>query len=111
MALRPRGVAAFPIPRRLAVIFIEIAVIAGEFLGSLGKSLWVKGRRAVSKKDVSPDFSAILVSPVQKHIIPRRPIMVVIASFAPSKDAAVTSETFPRIADTTKEIITIKPQI
>ena len=38
MALSPRGVAALPIPRRFAVIFIDIADIAGEFFSRRGKS-------------------------------------------------------------------------
>ena len=66
---------------------------------------------AVSKSAVSLDFSAILESPVQKHIIPSRLIIVVTASFAPLMEAAVTAETFPFMADTIKEITIINPQI
>lgn len=70
IASRPNGVAALPSPKRFAVMFIDIAFIADEFLSSLGNSSRSRGDSARLISFVSPDFSAMFIIPLQKVITP-----------------------------------------
>ena len=69
-ASSPNGVAALPSPKRFAVIFIDIAFIAGEPFFSFGKRSRRSGERARLISLVRPDFSAMFIIPLQKVIIP-----------------------------------------
>lgn len=70
IASSPNGVAALPSPKRFAVMFIDIAFIAGESFLSLGKRNRSTGESARLIILVSPDFSAMFIIPLQKVIIP-----------------------------------------
>ena len=71
MASIPSGVAAFPSPKILAVIFSVIAENAAEVLFM---PLKIRQRTGESREEilsVSPDFFAIFIIPPQKAMIPR----------------------------------------
>ncbi len=70
IASSPNGVAALPSPKRFAVMFIDIAFIAGESFLSLGNKSRSTGESARLMILVSPDFSATFIIPLQKVMIP-----------------------------------------
>lgn len=70
IASSPKGVAALPSPNIFAVIFIDIAFLAGEFFFNLGNNNRKIGERIRLIIFVSPDFSAIFITPLQKAITP-----------------------------------------
>lgn len=70
IASRPKGVAALPRPNMFAVIFIDIAFIAGEFFFNLGNNNRKIGDSARLIIFVRPDFSATFIIPLQKAITP-----------------------------------------
>lgn len=98
-AFIPNGVAAFPNPRRLAVTFIDIALSAGDscvfsVYRSLNKILKI-GLKILAKACVSPDVSAIFISPVHNAIIPNNDIIKFTASVAPFRIAFESASTRP----------------
>lgn len=64
IASKPKGVAALPMPKRFADIFMLIRRIASVFLYLLPKSAPVKGDRSFEIKAVAPQESAISIIPV-----------------------------------------------
>ena len=94
MASRPNGVAAFPSPRKFAVIFIAIASLACLSL-SLGKINLSKGEKSLQIKAVRPLFCAIAVRPFQRHMTPANFITNEIASLPPVTTAPDSSLIFP----------------
>lgn len=72
MALSPRGVAALPMPRRLADMFMLILPMTGEFLYFLPKRSEVRGERSLDMSSVAPLRLAISIIPDQKAIIGAR---------------------------------------
>ena len=98
MALRPNGVAALPMPKKLAATFIIIAEKAGCPLGISGNSSRISGERALPIKLTNPDFSAIFISPVHRQIMPHNSIMSMGASSAAAKIASFKAPTSPEMA-------------
>ena len=75
IALIPNGVAAFPSPIILAVIFITIAPKAfSSFAASLNINFKI-GLKIFANLLVNPLFSATFITPHQKHIRPTNPII------------------------------------
>ncbi len=72
IASSPSGVAALPRPSILAVTFIEIAFAVPPFISMRGKTIFSSGDKMRQITEVSPDFSAISISPLHKHIVPAR---------------------------------------
>ncbi len=70
IASSPNGVAALPSPKRLAVIFIDIAATAGESFLSFGNKNRMIGEMARAMSFVSPACSAMFIMPLQKQITP-----------------------------------------
>ena len=69
IASSPKGVAAFPRPRKFAVMFI--AMFSFALLSfSFGKSKLSTGERSLHIKRVNPLFCAIEVKPFQRQITP-----------------------------------------
>ena len=84
IALIPRGVAALDSPNILAVKFITMAPIASS-LWELSLNIFFNiGFNNFATLDVNPLFSAIFITPHQKHIIPTKEI---INFTAPSEDS------------------------
>src|SRR5256714_1823877 len=74
IALIPKGVAAFPSPSMLAAMLRSIAEMAGWPSGTSRKSGRKIGRAARDSFSTRPARSAILRSPSQSAITPRRPM-------------------------------------
>ena len=70
IASSPKGVAALPSPNIIAVIFIDMAFLAGEFFSNFGNNNRKMGDSIRLMIFVSPDFSAIFIIPLQKAITP-----------------------------------------
>ncbi len=68
IASKPKGVAALPIPRIFADIFIVILPFAGDDVILLPKRKRVKGESIRDMMFVIPLLSAISIIPDQKHI-------------------------------------------
>lgn len=88
MAANPRGVAAFPSPRKFAEIFMHIFPFISISFRYSGNSLSMTGEKALAKRFVRPLFSAIFKKPIQAHMLPSRNRESSTASFAPSITAA-----------------------
>lgn len=91
--------AALPIPKKFAVMFIEMYSRAlAEALGNSRRTAGEINRQIAAD---TPLFSAIRIIPVQKHIAPARERSVDTAVDAPSNMAFIVSSTLPvTIADT-----------
>ena len=72
IALRPKGVAAFPSPSKLDAIFIVIAPTAGCPFGIEGKRRQIRGERNLDSLSVRPESFAISIIPSHKLIVPIR---------------------------------------
>ena len=92
IASKPKGVAAFPKPRKFAVIFIAIYFFASVSL-SFGKTSFKNGLSSLQSFSVRPLFSAISQRPFHKQITP--------VSFIPRFTASVP----PSITDDDKLLI------
>ena len=79
IALIPKGVAALSNPSILALKFIIICPLAGCPLGTSGNNLEKNGPTIFDKKRIPPAFSAILIKPINKAIIPIKPMQIVTA--------------------------------
>ena len=106
IASSPSGVAAFPRPKKFAVMFIAIASFA--FLSlSFGKINFNKGDRHLQINTVNPLFCAIAVNPFQRQITPDNLITKEIASVPPVTIASESSVIFPVAIAQNKEKTTI----
>lgn len=83
IASSPNGVAALPIPKRFADMFMLIRCMALVFLYSLPKRRLVTGERMRDIILVTPEASATSIMPDQKHIMGARVIMSSKAFFKP----------------------------
>ena len=92
MARSPRGVAAFPSPKRFAVTFIEIAQKASLFLSKSGKTAPRNGDRSLRTGLVKPDSSAIFAMPLQNASAPVKDRINSTLSDAPSRIPSVRAE-------------------
>lgn len=72
IASSPKGVAALPMPKRFADIFMLMRRIASVFLCFLPKRSVVTGERRRDTTLVMPLASATSIMPDQKHIMGRR---------------------------------------
>lgn len=108
MAAIPKGVAALPKPSRLAVIFMQIALIAGLPFLQDGNKRRVSGSIILARMAVSPPASAIFISPVHAHIIPSIAITSSTAPAAPLITAAESWGTRP-VATAQKMLTRISP--
>ena len=70
IASSPNGVAALPSPKRLAVMFIDMAETAGESFLSFGNKKRMSGEIARAMSLVSPACSAMFIIPLQKQMTP-----------------------------------------
>ena len=70
IALSPRGVAALPIPKKFAVIFIATAPQTSLSFFASGIRKPIRGLNTMAMIFTSPLFSAIFIIPVQKQIFP-----------------------------------------
>ena len=111
MVLSPNGVAALPIPKKLAEIFIAAASIASLLFFSSGKIQKRMGLIFAVMDLIMPAFSAILIMPDQSPIIPIMPIESSTALLAPSVTALLTKPIRPVNAAITTDAIIIKNQI
>lgn len=102
----PIGVAALPIPRMFAVMFIDMYSFA--FSELLGNSRVTIGAIILHIMLDIPLFSAIFIIPVQKHIAPANENIVDTALCAPSKTALSVASIFPVAAAVIRDIIIIK---
>jgi hypothetical protein len=84
MAFIPNGVAALSNPIRLAEKFITICPIEGWFFGTSGKIFEKNGPMILERKRIPPALSAMLIKPINKAIIPIRPIQRFTASLVVS---------------------------
>ncbi len=66
MALIPRGVAAFPRPSILAMMFMVMAPMAELFAGTPGNKNFRTGAIFPEMAFTRPDFSATFISPSQR---------------------------------------------
>lgn len=101
IASKPNGVAALPIPKRFADIFILIRRIASVFLYFLPKRRLVRGERRRENRLVIPQPSAISIMPDQKHIMGRsvitrsklffKPVLSTVTATSPPSAAAIAN--------------------
>lgn len=95
IALSPRGVAALPIPKKLAVIFMAMAPqVSVSFLHS-GNSRDISKANTLETTPVRPLDSAIFIIPVHSAITPEIPMASVTPVCAPSHSAAHTLPVVP----------------
>ena len=88
IAANPIGVAAFPNPKRFAVMFMQIAFAAGLSGGYAGNSRRSTGPNTWDRMAVRPPASAIFIRPVQAHIMPSIPKINCTAFPAPASTAS-----------------------
>ena len=105
IASMPKGVAAFPSPRRFAVMFIHIALKARPCLSMPLKSPPMRTANTAASFSVSPDFSATRISPPQKHIPPQRYIHSSTAFTGSLSTASVSSRVLPVMTEAINEPI------
>lgn len=105
IAFKPKGVAAFPSPKKLAEMFIQIASIASDEEEIPLKRILVMGLKSLLKNLVNCDFEAISIIPLQKQIIPSKENDNSTASVHWLIKAFETSSVFPVIMLQIKEII------
>ncbi len=111
IAEMPSGVAALPSPSIFAVIFIQIARMAGLSSGrSLNRRLRM-GLKSLARRYVRPPLSAIFKRPVQRLIMPSMEIIRLTASVAPDIIDDDKASIFPVHTAQIILIITIAPQI
>ena len=108
MAIIPRGVAAFPRPKRFAATFIEIAPRAFSSFFKLGKTSRSAGLRNFRNFSTRPLSSATFEIPLQKQSEPRSLSESSAACEDSSRAAAETSAVFPVIMLKITEIKTEK---
>ena len=89
MAFNPIGVAAFPSPSILEVMFIIIAPIAALFDGIPLKSILITGLIKLEMLSTRPDLSATFRIPHQSIIPPKSPMP---SSTEPLREVNITSE-------------------
>ena len=111
IASSPRGVAAFPRPRRLAVIFMHIAWKAFPFMSSPLKRRLRNGLNNADKESVSFAFSATRIRPPHMHIPPSRYKNRFTASTQELSAASPTRGIFPVNAPKTADTISISANI
>ena len=95
MALRPAGVHAQPSPNILAMKLVAIYCLASCFFGISGKRKDNKGCIPVVSRAISPDFSAIFISPIHNAMTPAMVMHSETASPAEESAASVTAAILP----------------
>lgn len=109
MAFIPIGVAALPMPKMFAVMFMDMYFFASG--GADGKRRFINGFNSFSIFSAIPDFSATFNIPVQKHITPANDKTVSTDAFAPSNAAFTVASRLPFTAAVISEKIIIAHQI
>ena len=95
IAEMPSGVAALPRPRIFAVMFMQIARIAGPSSGRSLKKRLSMGLNSFASKYVRPPWSAIFNKPVHRAIMPSIEMIRLVASVAPDMMDADKASIFP----------------
>ena len=70
IACKPSGVAALPIPRRFAIIFIVISLYSLSSLFIFGNKNFISGLIILLSLLINEDFCTIFINPFHKHIVP-----------------------------------------
>ena len=99
----PKGVAALPSPSRFAVMFMQMAWNALPFLSISRKSPPSIKEKPFASTSVSPDLSAMRISPPQKHIPPQRYMHSSTAFTGSVSTASVSCPDVPVKTDTAME--------
>ena len=94
MALMPKGVAALPSPKTVAVRLSAIIPSAGWSGGTSGKSGRRMGRTSFTRAKTIPESSAILSRPRKRASTPMRPSAISAPVFAKSSAAAAMAFSF-----------------
>ena len=84
IALRPRGVEAFPRPKIFAIIFNEISSCAGSFSDTSGNRKLIKGFKHLASLLDKEESLAICIIPHQSVIVPKK---VIVSSTADDADS------------------------
>ena len=111
MAEIPSGVAALLSPKRFAVMFMQMAWMAGLSSGYSLNSCLITGLKSRVSTVVRPPLLAISRSPVQRLIMPAIEMTRPMASEAPVKMASESGFTFPVKTAQTMLIRISAPQI
>ncbi|MPN45541.1 hypothetical protein SDC9_193108 [bioreactor metagenome] len=98
MAFKPKGVAALPMPSRLADIFIKMAKKAGLSRGTSGKISRTTGPSSLPTQATRPDFSATFIRPVQRQIMPQSSRISLGVFSAEAKSAVLSASVLPEMA-------------
>ncbi len=104
IAETPAGVAAFPVPKRFAIMFIVILFLCAVF----GKRRFIAGESSFWHFCAAPPFSAMRKIPDQKQIVPASEIKMLTASAAPETPFCRTSWGKPKKIERISERQTIK---
>ena len=99
------GVAAFPIPRRFAPMQADISSFPSPLSYASGKNIFKMGDIILERSLIIPASRSTCIIPHQRHIIPQRDIVSVIALSAPSNTAPPSSVKLPENAPYTIEIM------
>ena len=95
IAFRPKGVAAFPKPKILAIIFMEICFFAVVCSFKSGKRRFKRGLKRLDNLFIKVVLFAICIIPLQRHKEPSKFIDKLIASFVPWKIALFNFSKLP----------------
>lgn len=88
IALRPRGVEAFPRPKIFAIIFKEISSCAGSFSDTSGNRNLIRGFKHLASLADKEESFAICIIPHQSVIVPKK---VIVSSTADDADSNIPS--------------------
>lgn len=109
-AFRPRGVAAFPRPRRFAETLAETAERVSSSRLARGRRRRSRGRKSRASFPARPERSITSMTPVQRQITPAMDRQRVTAEAAPERAAADTVSSVPPRAPKSTETPTMQHQ-